>query len=211
MGVGPELFLEIAKFRALRYLLMRLQEIHGRAVELHVVAEIGFSNKSLKDPYTNLLRQSTEALSAIAGGADALIVNPYDELSSEGSDAFSRRMALNVSNLLQEEAHLDAVADPLNGSYVIEALSSALIDKAWECLQDFCDSHAFNNEQLTAYFKPRVEATRALRLADFESKNKTLIGINAYPNTFETKTKQWAPLPTEAGLPYLIYEMCAHS
>ena len=83
-------------------------------------------NKSVYDRYTNLLRATTEALSAALGGCDRLTVEPF---------GFDAHLALNVQRMLQEEAHLDAVADPAGGSYYIEALTDSLAREAWKLFQ----------------------------------------------------------------------------
>ena len=82
--------------------------------------------KSADDPYTNLLRDTTEAMSAAIGGASTLLVEPH------GYDA---HLALNIPRILAEEAHLDAVADPAGGSYYVESLTDALAREAWALFQ----------------------------------------------------------------------------
>ncbi len=84
------------------------------------------ANTSTHDPYTNLLRATTEAMSAAIGGADTMLVEPH------GYDA---HLAINVQRILAEEAHLDAVADPAGGSYYIEAITDALAREAWTQFQ----------------------------------------------------------------------------
>ena len=75
---------------------------------------------------TNLLRATTEAMSAAIGGADTVLVEPH------GYDA---HLAINVQRILAEEAHLDAVADPAGGSYYVEAITDALARAAWTQFQ----------------------------------------------------------------------------
>jgi methylmalonyl-CoA mutase len=122
LGIGSNYFVEIAKIRALKWLSQHLCNTYQLNPEIHFSAEIGFMNKSLKDPHTNLLRQTTEAMAAISGGISELTIRPYDDLSANGSNNFSRRMALNISNILKEESYFDFVKDPLKGTYRFKSL-----------------------------------------------------------------------------------------
>jgi methylmalonyl-CoA mutase len=114
-AVRSAYFIEIAKLRAARRLLLET----GATFRIHVrTARI---DKSAGDPYLNLLRATTEAMSAAIGGCDRLTVEP---------SGFSPRLAGNVQHILRHEAHLDEVADPGAGSYYIEALTDSLIREA---------------------------------------------------------------------------------
>jgi methylmalonyl-CoA mutase len=121
-AIGSNYFFEIAKLRAARLLWARA----GAQSELYIHARTTLSNASLYDPYTNLLRATTEALSAVIGGCDALEVRPL---------RYSERLALNVQRILKEESHLDKVADPAGGSYYIESLTHSMAEAAWTLMQ----------------------------------------------------------------------------
>lgn len=201
LGIGSQYFLEVAKFRTFRQLISRLEAIHQVTISYELLACTGFSNKSLKDPFTNLLRQATEALSAVIGTCDAIAVQPYDALSTDGPDDFSRRMALNIGNLIQEESQLKTTADPLKDAHVVEALTAAFTTQSWEALI-LADQY----DELTA-FTPLIAHTREARIERHHTGQQLLIGVNQFENTFETKIKQWANIPTYLGFPYLIYEL----
>lgn len=206
MGVGKDYLVEIAKFRALQMLLSQLEEIHEVCIELQLIVRTGFCNKSLADPYTNLLRLSTEGLSAVMGGATYVCLQPYDALSTAGASAFARRMALNVGNLLSEEAQLSSLNDPLSGAYAIEQLTLALAKKSWSLL---CELDA---DPVTAEQKLQTEIaqTRTIRIENFKSGKDIYIGINAFPNEFESPKAEWSALPSALGFPYLIFEKSAN-
>ncbi len=206
LGVGSEYLVEIAKFRALQHLITQLAKIHEVQIELILIAKTGFCNKSLKDPYTNLLRMSTEGLSAVIGGAHFVCIQPYDTLSTEGPSAFGQRMALNIANLLSEEAHLASPQDPLQNAYAIEQLTLQITEKSWSLLCELDAEQANANAVLRA----QVLQTRQLRMELFESGKTILIGINAFPNEFETPQISWAETPTALELPYLIFEKSAN-
>ena len=187
-------------------LLGQLEEIHEVRIELQLIAKTGFCNKSLADPYTNLLRLSTEGLSAIMGGAAFVCLQPYDALSTAGASAFARRMTLNIGNLLSEEAQLSILNDPLSGAYAIEQLTLALSKKSWSLLCEL-DAEPSNAEQTLI---SEITHTRAIRTEDFKSGKDILIGINAFPNEFESPKAEWSALPTALGFPYLIFEKSAN-
>lgn len=201
LGIGNNYFQEIAKFRAFRHLLTRLEAVHECALSYQLLGSTGFSNKSLKDPYTNLLRLATEALSTVNGGADALCIQPYDALSREGADDFSRRMALNIGNLIQEEAQMNQTKDPLKNANVVEALTTQIVEQTWQKLLEL------DQENQADQLLIELEKTRQLKIEAFQKGATTLIGINAFENTFEVKNKNWGTLPTYHGVPYLIFEL----
>lgn len=156
-AIGSNYFFEIAKLRAARLL--------WKGSDLYIHARTTLSNASLYDPYTNLLRATTEALSAVIGGCDALEVRPF---------RYSERLAINVQRILKEEAHLDRVADPAGGSYYVESLTDSMVRAA----QAIIDQGTDNMEQAIA-------ASRAAREKAIASRRKVLVGVNNYPNVNE--------------------------
>ena len=205
LGVGNEYLIEIAKFRAARVLVAQLEKIHEVQLDLQIIAKTGFCNKSLKDPYTNLLRLSTEGLSAVMGGANALCIQPYDALSSAGASEFGQRMALNIANLLADEAQLSELRDPLQNAYAIEKICLELVHKSWALLCDLDEQPL----KATDVLKEQIKQTRLVRTAQFNSGKNTLIGINAFHNEFESPKADWGTIPMAFGLPYLIFEKIA--
>ena len=138
MAIMPSYFLEIAKLRALRRLWATL--LHGFGLPaglsagLRIHASTSSWTQTTLDPHTNLLRHTTEAMSAVLGGADSLTVAPFDSLFAEAND-FSGRLARNLSVLLREEASLGRVQDPAAGSYYLETLTDQLAQEAWTLFQ----------------------------------------------------------------------------
>jgi methylmalonyl-CoA mutase len=206
LGVGKEYFLEIAKFRTMQHLIAQLAQIHEVRIDVKIIAKTGFCNKSLEDPYTNLLRMSTEGLSAVMGGAHFVCLQPYDVLSQNGSSTFSQRMALNIANLINEEAQLSSTQDPLQNAYALEQLTLQITQKSWDFL---CELDA-QQESAREFLREQIIKTRQLRLELFETAQTILIGINAFPNEFEIQKTSWADLPTALDLPYLIFEKHAN-
>ncbi|SHK59854.1 methylmalonyl-CoA mutase family protein [Hymenobacter psychrotolerans] len=136
-AINPNYFFELAKLRALRRLWVTLCHAYGlpaEAAQVPILAETASWSQTTLDPHTNLLRVTTEAMSAVLGGADVLSVRPFDTLFQEPNE-FSDRLARNLSVLLREEAGLGTVADPAAGSYYLETLTDQLAREAWALFQ----------------------------------------------------------------------------
>ncbi len=138
-GTGSEYLPEIAKIRAARLLWSVILNKYGITASCSSAMEIHCTtlrvNKTVKDPYINMLRTQTEAMSAIIGGADSVTVEPYDIIFRE-PDEFSERIARNQQLILKEEAWFGKVADPAGGSYYIEKLTSLIAENAWKQFLD---------------------------------------------------------------------------
>ncbi len=135
VAIGENYFLQIAKLRALKLLwsnILRAYSIDENAVPL-IETHLSPSLQS-DDPNTNMIAATTQAMSAIIGGADRLTVLPSDAFEKNPS-SFSRRIARNIHHILQMESHFDWVADPSAGSYFIEKLTVRLAERAWEIFQ----------------------------------------------------------------------------
>ncbi len=187
IGIGSNYFFQIAKIRAFRRLwsaiIAEYQPAHSCSHIAYLEAETTSVNKSVKDPYTNLLRLTTEALSAIIGGVDELTVLPYDWGTRSPELEKSQRLATNISLILKEEAYLEKVLDPGGGAYALESLTDALIEKSWK---QFQETEVNGLESL----KKQVAATCALRKTFFEQGKTTLIGVNKFQNP-EKITNEW--------------------
>jgi methylmalonyl-CoA mutase len=133
--VGVEYFIELAKLRALRILWNRFLSEQG----VHAVAAFVQAQKSWKHnyetySYINMLRHTTEAMSAVMGGCDVLSLRTTDKTNQFSNDFFER-IAVNIQHILKHESHLDAVADPAAGSYYIETITQKLVEAAAQRFQ----------------------------------------------------------------------------
>ena len=206
LGVGTNYFVEIAKFRAVKIIwaniLKHYSPVHNCSYNCQITAEIGWVNKSLKDPNTNLLRQTTEAMSAIVGGIDRMIIHPFDACSENGSSEFTQRMALNISNLLQDESYFSAVADPLGGSYAIEALTEEMSVESWNL---FKQMDALPEETQKLKWKELVEDKAKQRIEFIRISKSILIGINKFMN-LKLEDTNWAKAKTFNDMNFLRLE-----
>lgn len=204
VGVGSQYFVQMAKIRALHYLIQKIAALHGVAHPAYrIQAHIGWTNKSLKDPYTNLLRQTTEAMSAYAGGVQGLVIHPWDEYAQEGKEDFTLRMSLNVYNLLNDEAHFDWVHDPMKGSRIVEALTVQIVEKTWGRIQSLSEVHG---KELIDTCLSDIDQIRLKREDAWLSGKEKLIGVHSFLNNDESKAKSWGTLPYYLGKEYLTVE-----
>lgn len=165
-AVGSNYFFEIAKLRAARLLWQNLTNAFGIPPSPAIIhARTALANKSVYDPYTNLLRVTTETLSAAIGGADSITVVPV---------RFPARLAPNVQHVIQEEARVDSVSDPARGSYFIESLTDSLARQAWALFQQ----NPSIDESLTA--------SRAAKERAFAQRRLVMVGVNNYADAAES-------------------------
>jgi methylmalonyl-CoA mutase len=145
-GIGSEYFPEIAKLRAARLLwavvIKGFQPLNSESYKMDMHCVTSEWNKTVDDPYINMLRTQTEAMSAILGGTDSLTVEPYDKTFSQPCE-FSERIARNQQLILKEESYFDKVADPAAGSYYIESLTSLIAENAWKLFLRIEDQGGF--------------------------------------------------------------------
>jgi methylmalonyl-CoA mutase len=185
IGIGANFFFEIAKLRTLRMLWARVVESFGgsrEAARAVVYARTSCWNKTVYDPYVNVLRATTEAMSAALGGCDSLAVAPHDEPYRE-PDRASLRLARNTQLMLKKEALLDRVADPAGGSYYVEVLTDSLAREAWRLMQRVEAAGGF--AKASAFISAEIEKSKEADTADVASRRRVLVGTNEYPNPEE--------------------------
>lgn len=206
-GIGANYFYEVAKFKALRILWKQIvnayQPKHNCSNNTQIFATTGFINKSVKDPYTNLLRQTTEAMSALSAGVNGISILPYDLYSTKGASTLSKRMAINIPTILAEESYLDKVVDPYGGSYSVIKLVDLFAEKAWKLFQDLEQLEDLNEK--TTHLTNEIYVTNKLRIDQINTGQKILIGINKFP-TIDTVDNSWNYTQNYLGHKGLILE-----
>ncbi len=184
MAIGTDFFNEIAKFRSLRKLWASLTKEYGLTTELSILAESSQRNKSFLDAYNNMLRTTTESMSAAIGGCNGILVHPYDDNFRKASD-FSERMAINQQSILKEEAYLNKVADIGAGSYYIEKLTEELCTAAWKKFQEIEQKGGWIKAAQGGYIQKELEKSAENLKHQLAEGKKVLLGVNKFPNQQE--------------------------
>jgi len=186
-SIGTDFFMAIAKFRAARMLWSRIVSASGggnEAGKMRLHARTSILNKSKLDPYVNMLRGTTEAFAAVAGGCESLHVGAFDEVVRP-PDEFSRRIARNTQLILRDECHFEQVIDPAGGSYYVETLTDQLARKAWALFQEIEKSGGMTKALLSDAPQQRVIVTAAKKAEAIAQRRDSVIGVNAYANSRE--------------------------
>lgn len=200
-GISSNYFLEIAKFRAARLLWANIVASYNPeclrdcknkgennecrcAAKMNIHAETSSFNLTLFDPYVNLLRTQTEAMSAALAGVDSMTVTPFDKVYNS-SNEFSERMARNQQLLLKEESHFDKVVDPAGGSYYIENLTVAIAKQAWELFLSTEECGGFYAAVKSGAVQEAINTTNKVRHDAVAKRKEVLLGTNQFPNFSE--------------------------
>jgi len=186
-SVSSNYFMEIAKFRAARMLWAQIVKSYGVAendAKMSIHAETSRWNQTVYDPYVNLLRGTTEAMSAALAGVDSLTVVPFDASYRKPTE-ISDRIARNAQLLLKEEAHFDVVVDPAAGSYYIEELTASLVKAAWALFLEVENKGGYVAAFKEGFVQAAVKATAQKRDMNIATRRDIVLGTNQYPNFSE--------------------------
>ncbi len=187
-GVGSNYFMEIAKLRAARLLWAKIVEAYGaddnELGKTYIHSETSSWNKTIYDPYTNILRTTTEAMSAILGSTNSLTVNPFDFIYSSPSE-FSERIARNIQHIIKEESYFNKVVDPSAGSYYIENLTDLIAERAWNIFITIENLGGYIEAIKKGYIQSMIEKTVTQRKDNLATRAEVLLGTNRFPNLNE--------------------------
>lgn len=185
LATGGDYFFEIAKLRAIRPLLSSVLECYtGSVPYVPVMSSGSVWSKTLYDPNVNMLRNTTEAMSAILGGCDAILVNPHDS-TYKNADEFSHRVALNISNLLKEESYFDKVSDPAAGSYYLETITSGIAEKTLQLFNEIENNGGYIESFIEGVIQEKITDLRKKKENETASRRRVYVGTNKYPNLQE--------------------------
>ena len=183
LGVGSNYFMEIAKIRAIRLLWTRIAEAYqtkkkdSKQAYIHSITSKW--NQTIYDPYVNVLRATTEAMAAVIGGTDSLVVRPFTDAFKPATD-LSDRLAKNIQIVIREEAYLGKIIDPSAGSYYIETLTDSIITETWKVFLQI--------EKLGGYLEA---LKKGLIQSDISHANQNLTNSIASGKTFLLGTNQY--------------------
>jgi methylmalonyl-CoA mutase len=194
LAADDDQFMTIAKMRAARQLWARAAEVVGEpecgAATVH--AETSLPMMTQRDPWVNMLRTTLAAFGAGVGGADTVLVLPFDVAIPGGfpgmATSFSRRIARNTQLLLLEESHIGRVLDPAGGSWFVEDLTEELAQQAWRHFQAIEERGGFLDAR--DYLADQIAEVAARRIDDIAHRRTAITGVNEYPNLAEPPLPQ---------------------
>jgi len=185
LAIGSEYFIEIAKFRAFNSLLHDITSKYGVLKFSHILtAETSIWSKSITDSHTNLLRATTETMSAILGNADGVLIESYDKEFNEPS-CFSSRIAGNIATILKEESYFGKVENPVDGSYYIENVTSEIASKALELFKYIEEKGCFYQCFEGELIQQQIAEIRQEKIKLLSKRKSIMVGVNKYPNLME--------------------------
>jgi len=188
-GVGSNYFMEIAKLRAARYLWSKVMSSFSfeqeSSAQMHIHSVPTTWNKSVYDSHVNILRTTTEGMSAILGGTDSLSLTAYN-MTYQLPTEFSERIARNQQLVLKEESFLDKVADPASGSYYLESLTKSLAEKAWNLFLQVEDLGGYIAALKRGFIQDAIEASASKSTEAMATRREIVLGTNQYPNFTES-------------------------
>jgi methylmalonyl-CoA mutase len=194
LAADDDQFMTLAKMRALRQLWARVAEVvgepEGGAAVLH--AETSLAMMTQRDPWVNMLRSTLAAFGAGVGGADTVLVFPFDVAIPGGfpgtARSFARRIARNTQLLLLEESHVGRVLDPAGGSWFVEDLTKQLTEQAWQHFQAIEARGGFVDAG--DYVADQIAGIAARRGDDIAHRRTAITGVNEFPNLAEPALQQ---------------------
>ncbi|MGV3460540.1 MAG: methylmalonyl-CoA mutase subunit beta [Flavobacterium sp.] len=181
VAVGSNYFFEVAKIRTMRQLFALIAEEYGHNPACHIIATPTRRNKTLYDYNVNMLRTTTECMSAILGGADAVANLAYDALYHKDNE-FGDRIARNQLLVLKHESYFDVVHNAADGAYYIEELTQQLAEKALVLFKDIEANGGFLHQLKEGTIQRKIQESAAKEQELFDSGKEVLLGTNKYPN-----------------------------
>ena len=198
-AISSNYFMEIAKLRAARLLWATIANAYQPSekdnAKVSIFSRSSLWNKTIYDPYVNLLRVTTEGMSAAIGGADAIDLEAFD-IPYKDSDDFSRRISRNTQILLKEESYFGKVVDPGAGSYYIENLTDLLAEQAWDLFKEVENQGGIIHLAQKGAVKEAIAETCKKRDMDIAIRKRVILGTNQYPNTGEEMSDKVMRLDT---------------
>ena len=181
VSVGSNYFFEIAKLRALRMLFDALKKEYNYDFDCHIIAQPTKRNKTLYDYNVNMLRTTTECMSAVLGGADTVSNLSYDVLFHKENE-FGDRISRNQLLVLKYESYFDKVDNPSDGAYYIETITEQLAEKALELFKDIEKNGGLITQLIEGTIQRKIIESAEKEQKLFDEGKEILLGTNKYPN-----------------------------
>jgi methylmalonyl-CoA mutase len=182
-GIGMNHFMEIAKMRAARVLWAKIVKgfnpKNAKSMALRTHSQTSGWSLTAQDPANNVVRTCIEGLAAVLGHTQSLHTNALDEAIALPTDD-SARIARNTQLYFQQETDVTHVVDPWAGSYYVESLTAALMQKTWQLIEEV-EAHGGMTKAIEIGLpKLRIEEAAARRQARIDSGEEIIVGVNKY-------------------------------
>lgn len=200
VAAESDVFVSIAKVRALRWLAERVAARWGATEPAFVTVRTARRDRTRHDPRVNMLRATAEAFSAATGGADEVTVQPFSEVLGT-PDADARRWAITTSHMLREESHLAAAHDPAGGSGYVEALTRGIAERAWAWVQSVEKAGGMAATLSSGRVQSDVAGCASARASALATGRLALTGVSIFPQLDEPATPLGDDPSASATLP----------
>ena len=197
LSVTEDYFVNIAKFKVIRQLVDLVFSAYDDSLEPYLIPIYATTSSRFlaeNDANNNLLRQTTQCMSALIGGADVITVKQFDGDNAE----ISQRMSKNIPLVLREEVYLDKVVDASEGSYFVQNLCNDMLTKSWELFKQVETLGGFCAAVEQNFIQNEIEKNRDYLINQVNQGKKTFLGINKYQSTLES-WKEVSEQPKFAG------------
>lgn len=181
VSIGSNYFFEIAKLRALRKLWSALISEYDLDCKLIISAQPSKRNKTIYDYNSNMLRTTTECMSAVLGGADIVTNLSYDTLFRKHNE-FGSRLSRNQLLILKHESYFDKISNPSEGSYYIEDLTEKLGQKSLQLFKEVENNGGFFKHLKEGVIQRKAKESANQEQEEFNNSTEILIGTNKYAN-----------------------------
>jgi methylmalonyl-CoA mutase len=186
-SIGANYFFQIAKLRAFRMMWAQAVESFGGrrdSARARIHARTSRWNETIYDPHVNILRSTTEAMSAALGGADIITVAPFDECYKAPDEA-SRRLARNTQIILKREALLSRVADPGAGSYCLESITDFIAREGWKSMREIEVAGGYRKALADGLIAQALERSLAAKEKAVATRRRIFTGTSQHANLSE--------------------------
>lgn len=185
-ATGSSYFAEIAKYRAFRWawksIIEQYKPQYGCSTNTHISASTSRYYQTGKDVHNNLLRATTQAMSAVIGGVNSLMVEPYNALMSE-ADNSALRWSRNIQQLLTEESYFESFRSAANGSHYVEQLTGKVLRAGWALFQQWDALRAESGmDAFDAHWKSEVASVHEASQNALAEGRRIVVGVNKYVN-----------------------------
>lgn len=200
-AVGTNYFFEISKIRAFRYLYQLILNEYNTSVDAKIFAEPSLRNKTLYDYNVNMLRTTTESMSAILGGANTVSNCAYDTLFHSANN-FGDRIARNQLLILKEESYFKNAHHIVTDSYYIESITKQIAENALAIFKDIENGGGFLHQLKEGTIQRKIAENAQKEATQFNDGMLVLLGTNKYPNEQDVMKNELQENPFVEKKPY---------